>query len=274
MMMVSDWTLSICTAFFCLGAGLLAALSVSEFSDFSERTLKIGSVLSLLTLGLGSVLALSNLGRPEMILGVLRNPGSGLFWELIGAAGSILFAAIYTTALFRESEQCTTKTLSIIAAAFSFGLVIALGCNFMMPWRPVLNTFTLVLPFIGFFLLQGALTYCLLCTLEKTENRLAKYGTIATEGLNLIFLGCYVFYLWFGEETKEAVQILLEGSLSTFFWSGCVLLGAVIPTVLIKLQKTGPWLVAAAVTCVFISSGIWQSLLFTIGQATWHFFKS
>ena len=74
-MMVSDWTLSICTAFFCLGAGLLAALSVSEFSDFSERTLKIGSVLSLLTLGLGSVLALSNLGRPEMILGVLRNPG-------------------------------------------------------------------------------------------------------------------------------------------------------------------------------------------------------
>ena len=74
--MVGDWTLSIFAALLCVGAGLFAALAASEFSDFSERTLKICAALGFVCLSLGGFAAISNLGRPSMILGVFGNPKS------------------------------------------------------------------------------------------------------------------------------------------------------------------------------------------------------
>lgn len=100
----------------CLGSGLLAALAASEFSNFTERTLKTLASLGFVCLALGGLAAVSNLGRPSMILGVFANPASRLFWEMIGVAGALLTSAAYLAALFREADQTITRVISLLSA--------------------------------------------------------------------------------------------------------------------------------------------------------------
>ena len=136
--MVGDWTLSLFAALLCLGSGLLAALAASEFSNFTERTLKTLASLGFVCLALGGLAAVSNLGRPSMILGVFANPASRLFWEMIGVAGALLTSAAYLAALFREADQTITRVIILLSALFAFVATAALGANMVMSWRPVL----------------------------------------------------------------------------------------------------------------------------------------
>ena len=107
-----------------------------------------------------------------MILGVFGNPKSWLFWEMIGVTGALAASLIYLICLYREADQTRTRAFSLISALFSLIAVFALGANMVMSWRPVLNSYTLMLPFIGLY--WSAASLCFLVEREFEDAEKAK----------------------------------------------------------------------------------------------------
>lgn len=271
--MVGDWTLSIFAAFLCVGAGLLAALAASEFSSFEERTLKICAALGIVCLSVGSLAAISNLGRPGMILGVFGNPKSWLFWEMIGVAGALAAGCVYLISLYREADQKATRALSLISAIFSLIAVFALGANMVMSWRPVLNSYTLMLPFFGLYWSAASLYFLAECEWEEAGSKQAKISSAAAPCLTLLGFASYLGYLLSHPDTSEAARELLSGSLSLQFWIGCGLCGLVLPFAASFAAKAKKLSAVVGIAGVFTAVLLWQNLIFDIGRAAWHFFK-
>ncbi len=271
--MVGDWTLSIFAALLCVGAGLFAALAASEFSDFSERTLKICAALGFVCLSLGGFAAISNLGRPSMILGVFGNPKSWLFWEMVGVTGALVAGLIYLICLYREADQTRTRAFSLISALFSLIAVFALGANMVMSWRPVLNSYTLMLPFIGLYWSAASLCFLVEGEFEDAEIAKAKISSAAAACVTGLGYAAYTGYLLSDPETSEGAREILSGSLSLNFWIGCGLCGVVLPLAGAFTRKAKKVLATVGLAGIFIAVFVWQNLLLDIGQAAWHFFK-
>ena len=266
--MVGDWTLSIFAALLCV-----AALAASEFSDFTERTLKICAALGVVCLSLGGFAAISNLGRPSMILGVFGNPKSWLFWEMIGVTGALAAGLIYLTCLYREADQTRTRAFSLISALSSLIAVFALGANMVMSWRPVLNSYTLMLPFIGLCWSAASLCFLVECDLEAGDCTKAKISSAVAACVTGLGYAAYTGYLLSDPETSEGAREILSGSLSLNFWIGCCLCGVLLPVAAAFSRKAKKVLAAVGLAGVFTAVFVWQNLLLDIGQATWHFFK-
>ncbi|WP_289187350.1 hypothetical protein [uncultured Parasutterella sp.] len=271
--MVGDWTLSLFAALLCLGSGLLAALAASEFSNFTERTLKTLASLGFVCLALGGLAAISNLGRPSMILGVFANPASRLFWEMIGVAGALLTSAAYLAALFREADQTITRVIILLSALFAFVATAALGANMVMSWRPVLSSYTLMIPFIGLYWTAASLSFLLACELEDADGAKARASSFAASAVSVIGFSAYIAGLLANPDTSEAGQQLVTGVLSLQFWIGCVFCGILLPLAAALLRKARKLSASVGLIGVFIASFLWQSIIFDIGRAAWHFFN-
>lgn len=271
--MVGDWTLSLFAALLSLGSGLLAALAASEFSNFTERTLKMFASLGFACLALGGMAAVSNLGRPSMILGVFANPASRLFWEMIGVTGALLTSAAYLIALFREADQAITRVISLLSALFAFVATAALSANMVMSWRPVLSSYTLEIPFIGLYWTAASLSFLLACKLEDAGCTKARTSSLAASAVSVIGFGAYIASLLTKPDTLETGLQLITGVLSLQFWIGCVFCGILLPLATALLTKARKLFVFIGLLGVFIASFLWQSIIFDIGRAAWHFFN-
>ena len=150
--MGNDWLLVCFTALVLTGAGITVAVAVGESRNAALKLQTVASLVALLVLAVGGGFAVMHLGRPAMIFGALGNPTTGIFREFVTFGLTTLAIVTYLIALLRGAEASTTLWLSRFAAIAAVLLSLAVGSAFVMPWRPAWDTWTLVLPYMGWAL--------------------------------------------------------------------------------------------------------------------------
>ena len=223
-------------------------------------------------------------GRPALLFSVFSNPGTAIFRELASLLLALLAGAAYLAALRTGATRRTGRKLSLLAAASGLILALAVGSAAVQPWRPVWNTWTLVLPTAGFAWLAGVMLAKslgaaghesagpALSVLKKAEE---KTGETASEPLwestrlaalaPLVGLACYFAAASTDASARTALASLLTGVNAWLFWAGVI-----VPSVLLSFLaaqfasdtlKRNPVLGIALATLSAFAAGAWQHLV-------------
>ncbi len=255
----------------CLSSGLVFSASFLQLKGRTETigALQFGGALLLITAA--GAMGLVSLGRPEMFLGALAHPGTGIFFELIGTLLLCFGAVCWLIAFWRDSSETILKFFAVFAAAGAVCLLFGVGRSFVMPWRETLNSW-LVVPL---FFIFAAFAYA---AAERAIDKEFQSGNPALifSLVGALCLGGYLMQIMYSSSNdgKEAALSVLTGEPAVVFWCGVVVIGLMVPAVLAcrKLGKI-PFRNAAGLLAAVIGSASFQTILLVIGTASWQFFK-
>ena len=255
-------------AFFAAAAaGCLLATAFGELRRAGTDRLTALTLAALAATLAAAAALVSQFGRPALLFSVFSNPGTAIFREL----ASLLLALL-------------AGKLSLLAALSGLLLALATGSAAVQPWRPVWNTWTLVLPTAGFAWLAGVMLAKslgaaghesagpALSVLKKAEE---KTGETASEPLwestrlaalaPLVGLACYFAAASTDASARTALVSLLTGANAWLFWAGVI-----VPSVLLSFLaaqfasdtlKRNPVLGIALATLSAFAAGAWQHLV-------------
>lgn len=272
-------------AFFAAAAaGCLLATAFGELRRAGTDRLTALTLAALAATLAASAALVSQFGRPALLFSVFSNPGTAIFRELASLLLALLAGAAYLAALRTGATRRTGRKLSLLAAASGLILALAVGSAAVQPWRPVWNTWTLVLPTAGFAWLAGVMLAKslgaaghesagpALSVLKKAEE---KTGETASEPLwestrlaalaPLVGLACYFAAASTDASARTALASLLTGANAWLFWAGVI-----VPSVLLSFLaaqfasdtlKRNPVLGIALATLSAFSAGAWQHLV-------------
>lgn len=272
-------------AFFAAAAaGCLLATAFGELRRAGTDRLTALTLAALAATLAASAALVSQFGRPALLFSVFSNPGTAIFRELASLLLALLAGAAYLAALRTGATRRTGRKLSLLAAASGLILALVVGSAAVQPWRPVWNTWTLVLPTAGFAWLAGVMLAKslgaaghesagpALSVLKKAEE---KTGETASEPLwestrlaalaPLVGLACYFAAASTDASARTALASLLTGANAWLFWAGVI-----VPSVLLSFLaaqfasdtlKRNPVLGIALATLSAFAAGAWQHLV-------------
>lgn len=263
-------------------AGCLLATAFGEVRRVGTDRLAAVTLAGLVATLAAAVVG--QFGRPSLLFSVFSNPGTAIFRELASLLLALLAGAAYLTALLTGATRRTGRKLSLFAAASGLLLALAVGSAAVQPWRPIWNTWTLVLPTAGFAWLAGVMLAKslgaaghesagpALSVLKKAEE---KTGETASEPLwestrlaalaPLVGLACYFAAASTDASARTALASLLTGANAWLFWAGVI-----VPSVLLSFLaaqfasdtlKRNPVLGIALATLSAFAAGAWQHLV-------------
>lgn len=259
--MGTEATIVLFTAFACLSAELFCALAAAEFGDQPHGRRFVMDAAGAVSLAAAAVSGLINLGRPEMFFAAFGHPGTGIFWELTGALTALFGVIGYAAAQYRQLEGSALKIFACLAAAGSVLILFGVGRNFWMPWRPALDCFLIPVIFV-LWAVPGAS----LLGFEKKPRAAAVSALVLA-----IVIATYLIRLQCMSDLSYAVDAVLLGSASFYFWSS-VVLGAVIPfAASILPQNLFKGWVCAVLSAVGCAAFQW--VIYFLGTPAWQFFE-
>lgn len=275
---------SVYAFFAAAAAGCLLATVFGELRRVGTDRLTAVTLSALVATLAAAVAVVGQFGRPALLFSVFSNPGTAIFRELASLLLALLAGAAYLAALRTGATRRTGRKLSLLAAASGLILALAVGSAAVQPWRPVWNTWTLVLPTAGFAWLAGVMLAKslgaaghesagpALSVLKKAEE---KTGETASEPLwestrlaalaPLVGLACYFAAASTDASARTALASLLTGANAWLLWAGVI-----VPSVLLSFLaaqfasdtlKRNPVLGIALATLSAFAAGAWQHLV-------------
>lgn len=275
---------SVYAFFAAAAAGCLLATVFGELRRVGTDRLTAVTLSGLVATLAAAAAVVGQFGRPALLFSVFSNPGTAIFRELASLLLALLAGAAYLAALRTGATRRTGRKLSLLAAASGLILALAVGSAAVQPWRPVWNTWTLVLPTAGFAWLAGVMLAKslgaaghesagpALSVLKKAEE---KTGETASEPLwestrlaalaPLVGLACYFAAASTDASARTALASLLTGANAWLFWAGVI-----VPSVLLSFLaaqfasdtlKRNPVLGIALATLSAFAAGAWQHLV-------------
>ena len=275
---------SVYAFFAAAAAGCLLATVFGELRRVGTDRLTAVTLSALVATLAAAAAVVGQFGRPALLFSVFSNPGTAIFRELASLLLALLAGAAYLAALRTGATRRTGRKLSLLAAASGLILALAVGSAAVQPWRPVWNTWTLVLPTAGFAWLAGVMLAKslgaaghesagpALSVLKKAEE---KTGETASEPLwestrlaalaPLVGLACYFAAASTDASARTALASLLTGANARLFWAGVI-----VPSVLLSFLaaqfasdtlKRNPVLGIALATLSAFAAGAWQHLV-------------
>lgn len=276
---------SVYAFFAAAAAGCLLATVFGELRRVGTDRLTAVTLSALVATLAAAAAVVGQFGRPALLFSVFSNPGTAIFRELASLLLALLAGAAYLAALRTGATRRTGRKLSLLATASGLILALVVGSAAVQPWRPVWNTWTLVLPTAGFAWLAGVMLAKslgaaghesagpALSVLKKAEE---KTGETASEPLwestrlaalaPLVGLACYFAAASTDASARTALASLLTGANAWLFWAGVI-----VPSVLLSflaaqfasdtLKKRNPVLGIALATLSAFAAGAWQHLV-------------
>lgn len=272
-------------AFFATAAaGCLLATVFGELRRVGTDRLTAVTLSALVATLAAAAAVVGQFGRPALLFSVFSNPGTAIFRELASLLLALLAGAAYLAALRTGATRRTGRKLSLLAAASGLILVLAVGSAAVQPWRPVWNTWTLVLPTAGFAWLAGVMLAKslgaaghesagpALSVLKKAEE---KTGETASEPLwestrlaalaPLVGLACYFAAASTDASARTALASLLTGANAWLFWAGVIVPSVLLSSLAAQFAsdtlKRNPVLGIALATLSAFAAGAWQHLV-------------
>lgn len=269
--MGNDWLLVCFTALVLTGAGITVAVAAGESRNPALKLQTGASLVALLVLAVGGGFAVMHLGRPAMIFGALGNPTTGIFREFVTFGLTTVAIVAYLIALLRGAEASTTLWLSRFAAVAAVLLSLAVGSAFVMPWRLAWDTWTLVLPYIGWVLWSAAFAATMLLGLadEKAPGDHRIY--IVASAIFVVSLVIYLIGTVISGGMDAALQRVLMGDLALVFW-GSIVIGFLMPLALAHFIKGALIGSFISMLLIMLGTGLFQWVIQLLGTPVWHFF--
>lgn len=275
---------SVYAFFAAAAAGCLLATVFGELRRVGTDRLTAVTLSALVATLAAAAAVVGQFGRPALLFSVFSNPGTAIFRELASLLLALLAGAAYLAALRTGATRRTGRKLSLLAAASGLILALVVGSAAVQPWRPVWNTWTLVLPTAGFAWLAGVMLAKslgaaghesagpALSVLKKAEE---KTGETASEPLwestrlaalaPLVGLACYFAAASTDASARTALASLLTGANAWLFWAGVIVPS--VPLSFLAAQfasdtlKRNPVLGIALATLSAFAAGAWQHLV-------------
>ncbi len=260
------------TALTVLAAGLLAAVAAGERRNFPVPVLTGAVVLAALTLLGAAAACVMQFGRPQMIFAAFGNTGSALFRELTAWGLTVLSLAAYLVAVHRGAFERTCRALGTLSAFFGLALTVSVASACMMPWRAAWNTWTILLPTLGFAVLAGAFAFEALSDASKRAHPRSISWILAGALAAILLTALYLTVIGLDESSEPSAARVLRGDLAIPFWAGAALAGVAIPVLLRALFRKSALVPYAAACCVFFGSGTLSWVIRQLGSASWSFF--
>lgn len=275
---------SVYAFFAAAAAGCLLATVFGELRCVGTDRLTAVTLSALVATLAAAAAVVGQFGRPALLFSVFSNPGTAIFRELASLLLALLAGAAYLAALRTGATRRTGRKLSLLAAASGLILALAVGSAAVQPWRPVWNTWTLVLPTAGFAWLAGVMLAKslgaaghesagpALSVLKKAEE---KTGETASEPLwestrlaalaPLVGLACYFAAASTDASARTALASLLTGANAWLFWAGVIVPSVLLPFLAAQFAsdtlKRNPVLGIALATLSAFAAGAWQHLV-------------
>lgn len=275
-------------AFFAAAAaGCLLATAFGELRRAGTDRLTALTLAALAATLAAAAALVSQFGRPALLFSVFSNPGTAIFRELASLLLALLAGAAYLAALLTGATRRTAGKLSLLAALSGLLLALATGSAAVQPWRPVWNTWTLVLPTAGFAWLAGVLLAKGLAASDAFRKECAgpalgilrkaeeKTRRAAPEPLwsdariaaaaPLVGLVLYFAAASTDASARAAFALLLTGGDAFLFWAGVLspsvflsfLAAQLVPDALERKPVFGVGLSTLAA----VGAGVWQHLV-------------
>ncbi len=154
--MGNDWTNAAFAAADVAAAALAVALMAGEWMRRPMaglvKTAAAGAVAALAAL----CLTAASLGRPALLMEVLRDPRSLLFWKTVPPLAIAAALALYVTLQYRGASWRAVRGAAAAAGAFGLIAAAALGVVQKLPLRPMLDTNLPAFLFLSFALSAAA----------------------------------------------------------------------------------------------------------------------
>lgn len=269
--MGNEWILICFASCSVLAAGLVSAAALGEARGYAWKRNCLLACLSLVLIACGGAAAMVSLGHPQLVLGALHNPGSGIFWELLAASAAAVCCGGYLAASWFAWNETACKALVFAASGFAFILLAGIGKSFYMPWRDALNTMTLLLVFPGWGLAAAALCAAGFEAAEGQSRGGAELGALV---LGIVLVAVYPAALLLGSAAaQDEIMHCISGEFAGVFWFATVGCGLLVPVALMLVGANRLW---AAVTGLFflaVGTASFQWLVIKIGTANWQFFQ-
>ena len=275
-------------AFFAAAAaGCLLATAFGELRRAGTDRLTVLTLAALAATLAAAAALVSQFGRPALLFSVFSNPGTAIFRELASLLLALLAVAAYLAALLTGATRRTAGKLSLLAALSGLLLALATGSAAVQPWRPVWNTWTLVLPTAGFAWLAGVLLAKGLAAsdafrkecagpalgiLRKAEEKtrrsapepLWKDARIAAAA-PLVGLVLYFAAASTDASARAAFASLLTGGDAFLFWAGVLAPGVFLSFLAAQLVPDAlerkPVFGIGLSTLAAVGAGVWQHLV-------------
>lgn len=275
-------------AFFAAAAaGCLLATAFGELRRAGTDRLTALTLAALAATLAAAAALVSQFGRPALLFSVFSNPGTAIFRELASLLLALLAGTAYLAALLTGATRRTAGKLSLLAALSGLLLALATGSAAVQPWRPVWNTWTLVLPTAGFAWLAGVLLAKGLAASDAFRKECAgpalgilrkaeeKTRRAAPEPLwsdariaaaaPLVGLVLYFAAASTDASARAAFASLLTGGDAFLFWAGVLAPGVFLSFLAAQLVPDAlerkPVLGIGLSTLAAVGAGVWQHLV-------------
>lgn len=154
--MGNDWTNAAFAAANVAAAALAIAVLIGEWTSRPlaglVKTAAAGVIAALLAL----LFAALPLGRPALLIEVLRDPRSLLFWKVVPVTVIAASLALYVALQYRGASWRAVRCAAAVAGAFGLIAAAALGVVQKLPLRPLLDTNLPALLFLSLSLSAAA----------------------------------------------------------------------------------------------------------------------
>ena len=278
---------SVYAFFAAAAAGCLLATVFGELRRVGTDRLTAVTLSALVATLAAAAAVVGQFGRPALLFSVFSNPGTAIFRELASLLLALLAGAAYLAALLTGATRRTAGKLSLLAALSGLLLALATGSAAVQPWRPVWNTWTLVLPTAGFAWLAGVLLAKGLAAsdafrkecagpalgiLRKAEEKTRRASpeplwsdARIAAAAPLVGLVLYFAAASTDASARAAFASLLTGGDAFLFWAGVLAPGVFLSFLAAQLVPDAlerkPVFGVGLSTLAAVGAGVWQHLV-------------
>lgn len=236
-----QWALVLFTVVSGAGAWLFAYAMLEQLLKKDAAPGKVETIVSFVLVAVGGCLSVAHLSHVDRILEALNHPTSGIFVEaaMIGVLCALM--AVYFVLLVHGSSEKARTAVGVLALLVGVVFTFACGSSYMMEGRPVWNTVTLPLAYLGTAAAAGAgLNLLVKAALKREAAAVPFAGVLAVVGgvLGLALAGAFCLVAGVGGDAAAWVVALFAALVVE------IACGAV------AAKKPGSALALGAVACV------------------------
>ncbi|MCJ7568233.1 MAG: polysulfide reductase NrfD [Anaerolineales bacterium] len=273
-----QWELVFYALLFGISIGPFAVMALTGCLEKHQTICKWGSALGLGSIILAGIIALTHLGEPANVVNVFSNLGSQLGQEMLATGITGLIAAFFAGQMFFGWWPAGRKTVAWFGLIGVTVSILLIGNMYVLPSRPMWNTWLLPLTFLASSVVSGLLAMVVLASFVRQEAAEEDRSTIVKQLgtwtlISLIVYGA-IELLYFLISTGQEGEIgrLLAGDLALAFWLGLIVAGITIPIALVARSNRAVAkvseirnLMLAAFVFVFASAIVMRVMVFILG---------
>lgn len=275
--MAVQWSLLIYSVLVGISIGPFAVMALTGCLDAHRKVCQWGALLGLVSVALGGVAAFTHLKAPQNVTYLFTNLGSAMGLEMLVTVFTGLVAAVFAVQMWFGLWPQGRRIVAWVGLVAALASVLLIGRMYMLPARPMWNTWLLPLTFLTTSVVSGLLAMFVLTgflPLEEGENRSELLARLGRWTLVALVANAVVVVLYFITATGRAGATgrLLTGDLAIGFWLGLVILGIAVPITLIWLGSrpttrlaTARSLAAVSLVLVLVSSIAVRTMIYGLG---------